>query len=148
MSRDLQCPVDFVTINENKARVNAFFVLVLAIAFLATQVWAIFVVMAIDFVFRATNAGKYSPIAFLSDAVIRQLNIKHKPTDRGPKRFAAWVGFAFSVSILIATALQWVLVANVLAGVIVLFAFLEAFAGFCAGCYVYTFALLLVKKSG
>jgi bifunctional ADP-heptose synthase (sugar kinase/adenylyltransferase) len=148
MSNNLQCPVDFVLINENKARVNAFFVLGLAVTFLLTQVWAIFVLLAVDFLMRATNAGKYSVIGFLSDAVIRQLKIKNKPVDRAPKRFAAWTGFVFSVAILVAMGLHQEFVANVLAGVLVLFAFLESFAGFCAGCYVYAAGQLIFKKQG
>lgn len=148
MSSNLQCPADLVAMNENKVRVTAFFVLVLVTTFLLTQLWPIFALLAADFLLRAANAGKYSPLALLSDAVIKQLSISNKPTDRAPKRFAAWLGFGFSVSILVLIALQFNLAANVLSGVMVIFACLEAFAGFCAGCYVYTFALLLVKKRG
>lgn len=146
MNDKLQCPVDLVVMNENKARITALFVLVLAIAFLLTQIWQIFAFLAIDFGLRAANAGKFSPLAFFSDVVIRQFKIGNKPTDRGPKRFAASVGLVFSVSILALVGLQYNLAAGVLSSIIVIFAFLEAFAGFCAGCYVYTFALLLTKK--
>jgi hypothetical protein len=148
MNSNLQCPVDFVLINENKARVNAFLVLVLVIAYLLTQVWAIPALLAIDFLIRATNLGKYSAIGFLSDVVIRQFKIKNKPVDRGPKRFAAWVGFVFLTAIVLLIALQLNFAAQVLTYIMVLFASLEAFAGFCAGCYVYTWGLFILKKQG
>lgn len=144
---NLQCPVDFVTINENKARVNAFFVLGLAVTFLLTSVWLIFALLAVDFLLRATNWAKYSPIGFLSDAVIGQLKIKNKPVDRAPKRFAAGVGFVFTAGILILLALQQHFAAQVLTVVLIIFACLEAFAGLCVGCYVYTLGLLITKKT-
>src|SRR5476651_91588 len=146
MSNNLQCPVDFVAINENKARVNAFFVFGLALTYLLTGFWPIFMLLTLDFLLRASSLANYSAIGFLSDAVIRQLNIGNKLVDRAPKRFAAWVGFGFSVAIVASALLQWTLAANALTGTIVVFAFLESFAGFCAGCYVYTFGLLLIGK--
>jgi predicted benzoate:H+ symporter BenE len=64
--------------------------------------------------------------------------------DRAPKRFAAGVGFLFSLSFLILSLIPYTLAAGVLAGILVLFASLEAFFAFCAGCYVYFF----LKKLG
>jgi uncharacterized membrane protein YphA (DoxX/SURF4 family) len=146
MSSNLQCPVDFVLIDEHKARINAFFVLCLVSIYLLTNAWVILLLLAVDFLIRATNQGKYSIIALLSDMVIRRFKIKPKPVDRGPKRFAAWVGFSFLTAILLMIGLQQSLVAQVLIGIMMVFAALEAFAGFCAGCYVYTLGLLILKK--
>ncbi len=138
MKNDIQCPVDFISINENKARLTAFFVLVLASIFLVTALWIIMVFLVVDFFLRVNNWGKYSLLAILSDAVIRQLKIKNKPTDRAPKRFAAGVGLLFTVGILILTLFQLTVLSIIVTMVLVFFAFLESFAGFCAGCYVYT----------
>jgi hypothetical protein len=138
MKNELECPVDYVTINENKARLTAFFVLVLAVVFLFTQLWIIPAFLIVDFFTRANNWGKYSLLGILSDAVIKQIGIKNKPTDRAPKRFAAGVGLVFSAAILIFLLLNLAIVSIALAVVIVVFAFLESFVGFCAGCYVYT----------
>ncbi|HTE00301.1 MAG TPA: DUF4395 domain-containing protein [Mucilaginibacter sp.] len=138
MENDLQCPVDFVLINENKARITAFFVLILAIVFLTTGLWLIMAFLAIDFFFRVNNWGKYSLLAILSDVIIKQFKIKNKPTDRAPKRFAAGVGLLFTLGILILTLLHLSTLAIIVSGVLVLFAFLESFMGFCAGCYVYS----------
>jgi hypothetical protein len=97
MENDIQCPVDFVVINENKARITAFFVLVLSTVFLVTGLWVVIVFLVLDFFLRANNWGKYSLLAILSDGVISQLKIRNKSTDRAPKKFAAGVGLLFTI---------------------------------------------------
>lgn len=143
MKSDLQCPIDFVPMNENKARVTAFFVMALAIAFWMSGLWAIYLFLLIDFALRAFNIGKYSLLAFCADAVIKQLKIKNKPVDRGPKRFAAGVGMIFSAAILACWPFHQNIIALILNGVLIVFAFLESILAFCAGCYVYTIGLRL-----
>ena len=138
MANNVQCPVDFVSMNENKARVTAFFVLLLGGTFLITNSWVIMAFLVIDFLLRANNLGKYSLLAILSDVVIKQFNIKNKPTDRAPKRFAAGVGLLFTAGILILTLLNLTTAVLIVTSVVILFAFLEAFLGFCAGCRVYS----------
>ncbi|MDO3625457.1 DUF4395 domain-containing protein [Mucilaginibacter sp. BT774] len=138
MENNVQCPVDFVSMNENKARVTAFFVLLLGGTFLITNSWVIMAFLVIDFLLRANNLGKYSLLAILSDVVIKQFNIKNKPTDRAPKRFAAGVGLLFTAGILILTLLNLTTAVLIVTSVLILFAFLEAFLGFCAGCRVYS----------
>ncbi len=138
MESDIQCPVDFVVINENKARLTAFFVLILGIIFLVTGLWIIIAFLIIDFFLRANNWGKYSLLAILSDALIKQLKIKNKPTDRAPKRFAAGVGLIFTIGILILALLNLTTATIITTAVLLIFAFLESVVGFCAGCYVYS----------
>lgn len=138
MESKIQCPVDFVAINENKARITAFFVLVSGAIYLITGLWIIIAFLVIDFFLRANNWGKYSLLAILSDAVIKQFKIKSKPTDRAPKRFAAGVGLIFTIGILIFHLFDLNTLAIVLTSVLLFFAFLESFVGFCAGCYVYS----------
>ena len=138
MSNNLQCPVDFVPMNENKARLTAFFVLLLSAVFLITKWWIIVAFLLIDFLLRANKLGKYSLLAIVSDVVIKQFNIKNKPVDRAPKRFAAGVGAIFTVGILILTFMALNTTVFIATSVLLLFAFLESFVGFCAGCYVYS----------
>jgi hypothetical protein len=138
MKNDIQCPVDFVLINENKARLTAFFVLVLGTVFLVTGLWIIVVFLILDFLLRVNNWGKYSLLAILSEVVIRLLKIKNKPTDRAPKRFAAGVGLLFTIGMLLVTLLHLTIITVVVTAVLLFFAFLESFVGFCAGCYVYS----------
>ncbi|GAB3934660.1 DUF4395 domain-containing protein [Mucilaginibacter myungsuensis] len=142
----LSCPVDHVTINEHKARVNAFFVLALATTYLFSGFWPILVFLAIDFLLRAGQWGKYSLIGLLSDVVVKQLNMGHKPTDGGPKRFSAGMGFVFIFSILALVVFNEELAAQILTLVLCTFASFEAFAGFCIGCHIYSFGLFLTRK--
>jgi hypothetical protein len=141
----MECPVDFITINENKARLTAFFVLALTCVYLSTGFWLIMAFLLFDFALRVFNLGKYSLLGFISDAVIKQLKIKNKPVDRAPKRFAAMVGLVFVAAILLTCVLHLGIATTSLAGIMAIFAFLESFFAFCAGCYVYSIGKALIK---
>ena len=138
------CPVDQVSVNENKARIVAFFVLLIAIAYLFTGNLYLIIFLAPDFLLRTTTLGKNSPLSLVADVAISTFNVKNKPTDRAPKRFAAGTGLAFTILIIAAALLQLAVIALALAIVLTFFAALESLAGFCAGCYVYGF----LKSSG
>jgi len=141
----MECPVDFIPVNENKARLTAFFVLVLAIIYLFTGFWLVIAFLVFDFSLRTFDFGSFSPLGFLSDAVTKQLKIKNKPVDRAPKRFAAGVGLVFNIAIFILAFSHFTLAVNVLTIVLCCFAILESFAGFCAGCYVYSAGKSVLK---
>lgn len=148
MANNLECPVDFITVNENKVRLTALNVLLLAIVYLWLTHWSIAAFLTIDFFCRAFNLGKYSLLNFISDKEVQLFAIKVKPIDQAPKRFAAKIGFIFSLAILALTVFNYTNTATLLAIVLSMFAFLESFAGFCAGCYVYTFySKLFTTKS-
>ena len=138
-SSNIECPVDFVPINENQARLTAFQTLVWVIVWIFTGFVVIPACLAIDFLLRAANLGKFSPLNIISGFLVRRLSIPNRPVDRAPKRFAAWVGFLFLTGILVLSLLRLDLAAGIVAGVLLVFASLEAFVRFCAGCYVYTF---------
>src|ERR1700744_3524544 len=121
MKTELECPVEFVAINENKARLTAFFVLLLVLIFLFTNLWIIPAFLVADFSIRASVFGKYSLLGILADAIIKQGGIKYKATDRAPKRFAAGVGLIFSIPILILTLVHVVLPTFVLTYTLVFF---------------------------
>jgi hypothetical protein len=137
--QSVECPVDFVPVNENVTRLNAAQTLLLAVIWLFTASPVIPAVLTIDFLLRASNYGRFSPLNLLSGFLVKAFSIPVKPVDRAPKRFAAGVGFFFSLAILILSLFPYTLAAGVLAGILILFASLEAFVAFCAGCYVYFF---------
>jgi hypothetical protein len=138
MKESLSCPVDGVSVNENKVRIIAFFVLVTATVFLLTNYPPLLILLIYDFLVRAFNLGKYSVLALVADGVIRLFGIKAKPTDRAPKQFAAATGLVFVALMLLSTLFAWPVLTASLCAVLIVFAFLEAFVGFCAGCYVYS----------
>ena len=147
MSKNLECPVDFVTINENQARLTALLVLTLTCVWLFTGYILIPLFLFSDFILRAFNLGKYSTLGIISGFVIETLTISFKPVDRAPKRFAAIVGVIFSAAILALSVYNQPFPAKILAIILSIFAALEAFVGFCAGCYVYTLGLKIFKRS-
>lgn len=146
MNKNLKCPIDFVTINENQARLTALQVVILIIIWLFTEQSFISVFLIVDFLLRASNYGNYSILNRISIYLIRNFSIANKPVERGPKRFAALVGLIFTVSITVLSLSNFVIPSKILAFVLLIFASLEAFVGFCAGCYVYTFFTLFLKK--
>ena len=135
---EISCPIDHVKVNENKIRLIALSVLILGIIFLFTGYWYIVAFLLFDFLVRVTNKPAFSLTARLADVLLGIFNIPNKPTDRGPKRFAAGMGLVFNILILTVVLLKLTLLANVLATLLCAFAFLEAFTGFCVGCHVYT----------
>jgi hypothetical protein len=146
MNENLQCPIDFVTINENQARLTAFQVVLIIIIWLLSGDTILPVFLIVDFLLRASNFGNYSILNKISIFFIKKLSIENKPVERGPKRFAALVGLLFTVSIAILSLTENSIPSKILAFVLLIFASLEAFVGFCAGCYVYTFFILIFKK--
>ncbi|MCX6214128.1 DUF4395 domain-containing protein [Spirosoma sp.] len=137
MYKSVDCPVDGVQVNENKVRVVAFLVLLIGIAYLFTGYWPLPVVLLIDFGLRAFDFGKLSPLGRLGEGIVQVSQLPFRPTDQAPKRFAAGVGFAFAILILALYFLE--ISPGIPTSVLVMFAGLESLAGFCAGCYVYSF---------
>ena len=58
-----------------------------------------------------------------------------------PKRFAQTIGMVLSVSALILQAFDALGVAKAVLVVLTLFASLEAFVGFCAGCFIFGYLI-------
>jgi hypothetical protein len=144
MDKNIECPVDFVSVNENKVRIIAAQVCITSILLAFTAYWPIVFLLAVDFSLRATHHNRYSPLAFIASGLVKIFPIKEKPTDYAPKRFAAWIGFALSGAILLLLFLHIQFAAIALAAVLAIFSFLESALGFCAGCYIYSFGKKLL----
>jgi len=138
MSQDLQCPVDHVKVNENKIRIIALLVLLSGIWFLLTGYNWLIILLVYDFFTRAFFMANFSLLGALANVFVKLFKVPHKPTDRGPKRFAAGMGFVFVTTILIVAILGWVVLLKPFVILLCIFACLESFAGICVGCYVYT----------
>src|SRR5580692_6033701 len=107
--QSVECPVDFVPVNENITRLNAAETLLLAVIWLFTNTPVIPAVLAMDFLLRAANYGRFSPLNVFSGLLVKIFSIPVKPVDRAPKRFAAGVGFVFSLAILILSFTPYIL---------------------------------------
>ncbi len=136
------CPVDHIPVNENQVRITALFVLLLSSSCLLVSHWTIPLFLVIDFYLRGFGYGAYSPLNLLSGWLVKRLSIPNKAIDRAPKLFAAQIGFFLSDILLIAVVVELRTIAYAIAGLLILFSFLESVFSFCAGCHVYS----LLKK--
>jgi hypothetical protein len=99
-------------------------------------------VIAYGFVARVLTGPTLSPLGQLVTRVITpRLGLGARPVAGPPKRFAQGVGAAFSVSALVLTVLGYWTAAQVLLGLLVMAATLEAAFGICLGCM--TFGVLM-----
>lgn len=125
-------------VNDYAARVTAGLVIVLAVAAIAVNQWWLYAVLAIGFALRVAGGPRYSPFGRLSVHVIVPNVVKKTKLVPGPpKRFAQAVGLAFSGSALILSLLGLGLAAQIVTGVLIVAAFLEAAFGFCLGCVAF-----------
>lgn len=129
--------------NEYAARMVAGIVVAMALGVIVLrQHWLLFP-LAYGFVARVLTGPTLSPAGLMATRVLVPLFGNHvKPVPGPPKRFAQGIGVVFSVA---AMVLHWGFgltgASYAVLGVLTVFAALEAFAGFCMGCYV--FAVLM-----
>ncbi len=131
-------------INELRVRIIAFFVSLLGITYLFIPTLVIPLLLLVDFALRAFDLGKFSPLGYLANGLLKLANSPVKLVFYPPKRFAARIGLIFSLVILILNVTQ--LNGQVIVGILVLFAGLESLAGICAGCYVYNWIMRFVPN--
>jgi hypothetical protein len=132
-------------VNEVAARMVAGGVVLLCVAILAGQWPWLTAVLAYGFVARVLTGPKLSPLGlFVTRVAVPVSGLRERPTPGPPKRFAQGIGATLSLA---AVALHfglgftpgaYALVAMVLAA-----ASLEAFAGFCLGCWVFAWLMRL-----
>ena len=124
-------------VNENVVRLVAGFVLLLAIATIATGWVAIPLYLSVDFFLRAFTSMK-PPFALAAQLLAKSLHLQVKPIYAPPKKFAAAIGFVFSVAISALLLSGFDTTADIVTGILAAFATLESVFAICAGCYVYS----------
>jgi hypothetical protein len=130
-------------VDEVSARLVAFGAVLLATATLVLgQRWLV-VPLAYGFVARMLAGPRFSPLGLLVTKAVRpRLAVAPRPVPGPPKRFAQGIGAAITVTAaVLALGVGAGGAANVLIGMLVVAASLEAFLGFCLGCRI--FALLM-----
>ena len=141
MMKQIICPISDQRINEQVARLNALFaILVLVLAF-ALSSSLLLVFLAADFFIRGFTGFKYSPIGFASSKLSNALQLSVKPIDKAPKIFAARLGFIMTLVIAVLYLLNYHSAALVVGGILGFFAALEFAFAFCVGCTLYTYLI-------
>jgi hypothetical protein len=141
------CPISFDSINEKVARLNGITTTICLLAFIFTPFKAIIIFLAYDFLMRGFLKPKFSVLANLSKFILKMMKSKPKMTNAGPKKFAAKLGFIFSLMVIGLQFSGLSLFATIIAGVFAFFAFLEGAFGFCVACKVYPILLKFTHKS-
>ena len=122
-------------VNENVVRWNALLTLVTLLLAYFVSPWLL-LALVYDFSARVATGPRYSPFARSGAWVLQQLQVKPKMIAGAPKRFAAGIGFTLTsltaLLVLSGNEIGWAVGA-----LIALFAALEAFFAFCAGCVLY-----------
>ena len=128
-------------INEVAARLVAIGVLVLSsvVLFLLIDknnyVLIFLSILIYGFLARVSSGPKISPLAlFVTKLIVPRLNFKEKLVPGPPKRFAQGIGLIFSLFTAITFVVNLNSISILLISILILFAALEAFIGFCAGC--------------
>jgi hypothetical protein len=139
MNNNAFCPISFTKIDENVARLNGFFTVLILVVFWLTGSVIPVVFLVFDFLARSLEQPKWSLLARISKWILKFASIKPKLVNAGPKLFAARVGLLFSVLVLITAIVGW----DVASAIIVLIfggcALLESAIGFCVACKLYPF---------
>lgn len=124
-------------VNEKAARVVATGVVLLAaLALLSRSPW-VPLIMAIGFALRVAAGPRFSPLGRLAAFVIAPRLGAARLVAGPPKRFAQAIGLAFTVAAAVLGFLGLSTASLLLLAVLFVFASLEAFVGFCAGCFVF-----------
>ena len=132
-------------VNETSARLVAGVVAVLAVLTVAFQQGWLLPVLAYGFVARALTGPTLSPLGLVATRVVTpRLAVTHRYSPGPAKRFAQSIGALFTLT---ATLLWYAAgehtAALALAGVIAVFASLEAALGLCVGCRVFYLGMRL-----
>ena len=127
-------------VNEISSRLVASMVMVLSVAAIITGEPLLFAALAYGFVARVATGPTLSPMGLLATHVIvPALGNPSRPVPGPPKRFSQTVGLVFSVTaLLLLMLMESAGPAKAVVAVLTVFATLEAFVGFCAGCFVFT----------
>ena len=125
-------------VNDYAARTVASMVIVLCIAILITNNVVITLFLVYGFIARVATGPTLSPIGLLATKVIVPvLKLPNKPVPGPPKRFAQGIGLFVSAISLILFIADVEFGGRVAIVILAFFAGLEAFLGFCTGCFIF-----------
>ena len=125
-------------VNDYAARFVAAMVVILTLSFLVTaNIWVLIFILY-GFLARVLTGPTLSPIGLIATKILVPLfGNPEKLVPGPPKRFAQAIGLVFSAAALIALLFSEISATRYLIGILGVFASLEAYVGFCTGCYVF-----------
>ncbi|CEA15765.1 MAG TPA: DUF4395 domain-containing protein [Fermentimonas caenicola] len=135
-------------VNEKIVRIVAGQVVLITILLLLTEWRILAYFLIIDFALRAFTTIP-SLLALNAKGISRTFNLTPKPIFAPPKKFAAAIGFLFTVTIAVLLYMGLITGAYVVGGILIFCAALEAFLNICIGCYVFNWLVApFIKTRG
>ena len=130
-------------VNELSARLVALGVVAMALATIAFDLEWMTLVLAYGFVARVIAGPRLSPLAlFVTRVITPALPVDGRFVPGPPKRFAQLLGAIFTVTAAVLTfGVDRFDVAQIVLAVLLVPASLEAFAGFCVGCQIFSWLM-------
>lgn len=130
-------------INESVARSVAAGVVIMAAATIAFDFPWLMLALAYGFIARVAAGPRLSPLAqFTLRVVIPALKLPYRPIAGPPKRFAAAIGVAFSMTaIVLHFGFGLTGISYIVLSMLIVAAGLEAVFGYCLGCKVFSFLM-------
>lgn len=125
-------------VNETSARIVATGAVVMGVTYAATGWGWVLIPLTYGFIARVLTGPTLSPLGRLATQVITpRLKFDHVMCPGPPKRFAQGIGATFTIVASVLHLADSVAAARVVIAVLVVAASLEAFVGFCLGCWMF-----------
>ncbi|MDZ4727378.1 MAG: DUF4395 domain-containing protein [Leptospira sp.] len=125
-------------VNENATRIVASTVVILGLISLFFPNIITLGILLFGFTARVTYGPKFEPFALITSRyLVPKLGISFIPTAGPPKRFAQLIGFIFALTSIILFQLDLFHIYRIVLSILVFFASLESFVGWCAGCFFF-----------
>ena len=131
------CPISFVRVDANIARISAFYVALLITLFLISQNEFIILFLMIDFFTRLLSKQDFSLVYMLSYLTKDLLKLNTLMVDAAPKKLAMLFGLVFVSAIFISSFFSLTLLVYLLSAVLLACVFLEVTFSYCLGCEIY-----------
>ena len=132
------CPISPDLVNARLTRIYSLYTFITILVYAYTPFKEIIFITAFDFAIRIFIGIKYSPICSGIKYVLNITNYKPTMVNAGPKKFAAKIGFLFTVLMSISYILDSSLSSIILAHISILAVGAEALFGYCIACKVYS----------
>lgn len=136
--KNLSCPISNDLVNSKLTRIYAIITFVSIAVYLFTPFKAIIYLTATDFLIRVLFTVKYSPICNLIKYILKVSQTSTHMVNAGPKKFAAKIGFIFSMMMLLGHILGYSTFSYFVGAMFFVAVGLEAIFGYCLACAIYS----------
>ena len=131
------CPISSRRIDTNLVRLISTQVLIIAILLIYTKLPIFALILFIDFCARGARKPSFSPFFNIGKLAVITLKLHPNMTDEAPKRFALFMGLAFSFILSLLYISSYFETGTIVAVVLLICALLETIFDFCLGWKVY-----------